>query len=57
MAQITRELNTIKNKWFGHEIRFPIHDAIEKINTQLEEQNAGIKPEEEEKGDDDNAGH
>jgi hypothetical protein len=57
MAKITRELNTIDNKWFGHEIRFPIHDAIEKINIQLEEQNAGIKPEEEEKGDDDNAGH
>ena len=57
MAKITRELNTIDNNVLGGKIRFPIHDAIDKINTQLEEQNAGIKPEEEEKGDDDNARH
>lgn len=55
MARITRELNIIENKWFGHEIRFPIHDAIEKINTQLEEQNAGIGPEDQEEGGDDDA--
>lgn len=55
MAKITRELNTIDNNVLGGKIRFPIHDAIDKINTQLEEQNAGIKPDEEEEGDDDNA--
>ena len=57
MARITEELNVINNHWLGEEIRFPIHDAIDKINIQLEEQNAGIDPEEEttepeEEGDD-----
>lgn len=55
MAKITRELNTIDNNVLGSEIRFPIHDAIEKINIQLEEQNAGIEPEDQEEGGDDNA--
>ena len=43
MADILSELNTIENDWMGHEIRFPIHDAIEKINKQLDEQDAGIE--------------
>lgn len=47
MAYITEELNTIYNYWLGEEIRFPIHDAISKINDQLEMQNAGIDPAEE----------
>lgn len=56
MAQITTELNTIANYWMGEEIRFPIHDAIEKINTQLEEQNEGISiPPNEEQGGEENA--
>lgn len=38
MADIVEELNAIDKYWMGHEIRFPIHDAIEKINDQLDEQ-------------------
>lgn len=41
MAEITLELNTIFNDWMGYEIRMPIHDAIKKINDQINEQDAG----------------
>lgn len=47
MANITTELNTIENRSKGEHIRFPIHDAIQKINQQIEDQNAGIKQEDE----------
>ena len=48
MARITQELNTIYNYWLGEEIRFPIRDALYKINEQIELQNAGIDPTENE---------
>lgn len=51
MADIAAELNTIYNKWMGHEIRNPIHDAIEKINDQLNEQDEGIVQEVESNGE------
>lgn len=41
MADIVAELNTIHNDWMGYEIRYPIHDAIKKINDQINEQDAG----------------
>ena len=53
MANITTELNTIENRSKGEHIRFPIHDAIQKINQQIEDQNAGIEQEDDEGGDTD----
>lgn len=50
MADITTELNTIYNDWMGFEIRFPIHDAIEKINNELNDQDEGIVEEGENSG-------
>ena len=47
MADIVTELNTIYNDWMGYEIRFPIHDAIKKINDQLNEQDDGQETAEE----------
>lgn len=41
MADIVAELNTIYNNWMGVDIRFPIHDAIEKINNELNAQDEG----------------
>lgn len=41
MAEIANELNTIRNGRYGIDIRDAIHDAIDKINTQVDEQNAG----------------
>lgn len=50
MADITYELNIIKNKRYGEDIRNEIHDAIDKINKQLDAQDAGEESE-------DDAGH
>ena len=41
MADIVTELNTIYSNWMGVDIRFPIHDAIEKINNELNAQDEG----------------
>ena len=41
MADLTIELNTIQNGRYGIDIRDAIHDAIDKINTQVDEQDAG----------------
>ena len=41
MADIVTELNTLYNNWMGVDIRFPIHDAIEKINDELNAQDEG----------------
>ena len=50
MADITYELNIIMNKRYGVDIRNEIHDAIDKINKQLDAQDAGEESE-------DGAGH
>ncbi len=41
MADIVSELNAIDNGQYGIDIRDAIHDAIDKINTQIDAQNAG----------------
>lgn len=41
MAEISKELEDIRTKRFGVEIREQIHDALEKINTELEEKKKG----------------
>lgn len=50
MADIVTELNTIYNEWMGIDIRFPIHDAIEKINDELNTQDEGMTQEGETNG-------
>lgn len=50
MADIVTELNTIYNEWMGIDIRFPIHDAIEKINDELNAQDEGTTQEGETNG-------
>ena len=46
MADIAGDLNTIQNKQYGEEIRGSIHHAIDAINTQINEQDEGIIPQE-----------
>lgn len=41
MAEIVNELNAIENGQYGIDIRDAIHDAIDKINAQIDAQNAG----------------
>lgn len=50
MADIVTELNAIYNNWMGVDIRFPIHDAIEKINDELNAQDEGNEQEVETNG-------
>lgn len=60
MAQITRELNEIQNGRYGHQIRMQIYTCLDRINQQLEAQDAGEDPESEyddREESEDNAGY
>lgn len=41
MAQITQELNEIQNGQYGYQIRMQIYTCLDRINKQLEAQDAG----------------